>query len=206
MTVSWQGVTKTFPSGDSARGGCTIHCADATVDAGQACLIKGASGQGKSTMMAMIGGLLPVTSGHITIAHGHGDRDPEQARREGLVAYAFQYPFLTPYFAVWENVALCAEAEIAYQLLASCGMADLANQQASTLSGGQQQRVAVVRAVASRPAVLLADEPTASLDDDNRWAVEKLLQDYLDDGGTIIMASHQPIDLPHLSVTVEATR
>jgi len=74
------------------------------------------------------------------------------------------------------------------------------------LSGGQQQRVAVVRAVASRPAVLLADEPTASLDDDNRWAVEKLLQDYLDDGGTIIMASHQPIDLPHLSVTVEATR
>ena len=192
MTVSWQGVTKTFPSGDSARGGCTIHCADATVDAGQACLIKGASGQGKSTMMAMIG--------------GHGDRDPEQARREGLVAYAFQYPFLTPYFTVWENVALCAEAEIAYQLLASCGMADLANQQASTLSGGQQQRVAVVRAVASRPAVLLADEPTASLDDDNRWAVEKLLQDYLDDGGTIIMASHQPIDLPHLSVTVEATR
>ncbi|AEW84434.1 ATP-binding cassette domain-containing protein [Cutibacterium acnes] len=187
-------------------GGCTIHCADATVDAGQACLIKGASGQGKSTMMAMIGGLLPVTSGHITIAHGHGDRDPEQARREGLVAYAFQYPFLTPYFTVWENVALCAEAEIAYQLLASCGMADLANQQASTLSGGQQQRVAVVRAVASRPAVLLADEPTASLDDDNRWAVEKLLQDYLDDGGTIIMASHQPIDLPHLSVTVEATR
>ena len=171
MTVSWQGVTKTFPSGDSARGGgCTIHCADATVDAGQACLIKGASGQGKSTMMAMIGGLLPVTSGHITIAHGHGDRDPEQARREGLVAYAFQYPFLTPYFTVWE------------------------------------QRVAVVRAVASRPAVLLADEPTASLDDDNRWAVEKLLQDYLDDGGTIIMASHQPIDLPHLSVTVEATR
>ena len=120
MTVSWQGVTKTFPSGDSARGGCTIHCADATVDAGQACLIKGASGQGKSTMMAMIGGLLPVTSGHITIAHGHGDRDPEQARREGLVAYAFQYPFLTPYFTVWENVALCAEAEIAYQLLASC--------------------------------------------------------------------------------------
>ncbi len=159
-----------------------------------------------STMMAMIGGLLPVTSGHITIAHGHGDRDPEQARREGLVAYAFQYPFLTPYFTVWENVALCAEAEIAYQLLPSCGMADLANQQASTLSGGQQQRVAVVRAVASRPAVLLADEPTASLDDDNRWAVEKLLQDYLDDGGTIIMASHQPIDLPHLSVTVEATR
>lgn len=151
MTVSWQGVTKTFPSGDSARGGCTIHCADATVDAGQACLIKGASGQGKSTMMAMIGGLLPVTSGHITIAHGHGDRDPEQARREGLVAYAFQYPFLTPYFTVWENVALCAEAEIAYQLLASCGMADLANQQASTLSGGQQQRVAVVRAVRRGP-------------------------------------------------------
>src|SRR5450759_1973020 len=98
MPVSWQGVTKTFPSGDSARGGCTIHRADANVDSGQACLIKRAAGQDKSTMMAMIGGLLPVTSGHITIAHGHGDRDPEQARREGLVAYAFQYPFLTPYF------------------------------------------------------------------------------------------------------------
>ena len=100
MTVSWQGVTKTFPSGDSARGGCTIHCADATVDAGQACLIKGASGQGKSTMMAMIGGLLPVTSGHITIAHGHGDRDPEQARREGLVAVSYTHLTLPTIYSV----------------------------------------------------------------------------------------------------------
>lgn len=107
MTVSWQGVTKTFPSGDSARGGCTIHCADATVDAGQACLIKGASGQGKSTMMAMIGGLLPVTSGHITIAHGHGDRDPEQARREGLVAYAFS-THSSPRTSLSGRTSLCA--------------------------------------------------------------------------------------------------
>ena len=206
MTVSWQGVTKTFPSGDSARGGCTIHCADATVDAGQACLIKGASGQGKSTMMAMIGGLLPVSSGHITVAHDGDDLDPIDARRAGLVAYAFQYPFLTPYLTVFENAALCADSEEANQLLMSCGMADLVDQQASTLSGGQQQRVAVVRALASKPAVLLADEPTASLDDDNRSAVEKLLQEYLDDGGTIVMASHQAIDFPHLSVEVEATR
>ncbi|MDU7817484.1 MAG: ATP-binding cassette domain-containing protein, partial [Bacillota bacterium] len=105
-----------------------------------------------------------------------------------------------------QNAALCADTEVAHQLLASCGMGDLVGQQASTLSGGQQQRVAVVRALASKPAVLLADEPTASLDDDNRSAVEKLLQEYLDDGGTIVMASHQPIDFPHLSVEVEATR
>ncbi|WCC79586.1 ATP-binding cassette domain-containing protein [Cutibacterium equinum] len=206
MTISWQGVTKTFPSGDSARGGCTIHCADATVEAGQACLIKGASGQGKSTMMAMIGGLLPVSSGHITITHDGDDLDPSDARRADLVAYAFQYPFLTPYLTVFENAALCADPEVASRLLMSCGMADLSDQQANTLSGGQQQRVAVVRALASQPAVLLADEPMASLDDDNRLAVEQLLQKYLDDGGTIIMASHQPTDLPHLSVEVEATR
>ena len=139
---------------------------------------------------------LPVTSGHITIDHGHGDLDPEQARRDGLVAYAFQYPFLTPYLTVRENAALCADVEVAYQLLASCGMADLADQRASTLSGGQQQRVAVVRAVASRhPLTTTIGGPWRNCFR-TTWMT----------GGTIVMASHQPIDLPHVSVTVEATR
>lgn len=164
-----------------------IYCVDVIVDVGQVCFIKGVFGQGKLIMMVMIGGLFLVMSGYIIIVYGYGDCDFEQVCCEGLVVYVFQYLFFILYFIVWENVVLCVEVEIVYQLLVFCGMVDLVNQQVSMLFGGQQQWVVVVWVVVLWFVVLLVDELMVFFDDDNWWVVEKLFQDYLDDGGMIIM-------------------
>ncbi|WP_231925737.1 ABC transporter ATP-binding protein [Micromonospora echinofusca] len=179
--------------------------ADLTVASGQSVAITGPSGSGKTSLVLCLAGLLPVAQGSIHISATKltglraGDRAALRLSRIGVV---YQFGELLPELAPVENVALpallagvkTAEAyERAGKLLADLGVAELAEAQTATLSGGERQRVAVARALVTRPAVVLADEPTGALDETATDLVADLLyalpRKY---GYALVVVTHNP--------------
>lgn len=171
-------LTRTYGSGPGAvpalRG---VSC---TLRPGMQVALTGPSGSGKSTLLHLLAGLDTPTSG--TIAWPGLDGSP--AGRPGLVGMVFQGPSLLPPLDVTENIALplllagCAEPharERATAALHDVGLDELAARLPEELSGGQAQRVAVARALATRPQVILADEPTGQLDSAHAAQVVALL-------------------------------
>ena len=172
--------------------------------ASESALLSGGSGAGKSTLLWIIAGLLRAKSGAIEVAGqridamGEADRDRVRARRIGLV---FQTHHLLPDFTAEQNVALALMAAgeperthlpRARELLHSLGI-DRPAASVAELSVGQQQRVAVARAIACRPALVIADEPTASLDTDSANDAMDLIQRACRDAGAALLcASHDP--------------
>ncbi len=174
-------VTKTYQV-----GGNTIKAVDEVslgVEAGQFVGLVGPSGSGKTTMLAMLAGLLTPTDGSIMI---NGQelakmKEAERARfRRDRVGFTFQASNLVPYLTVRENVELMlklnhkldrAGKEQAEELLVKLGLGDRMQNLPSQLSGGQQQRVAIARALIHNPDIVLADEPTASLDTERAFQV-----------------------------------
>jgi putative ABC transport system ATP-binding protein len=138
--------------------------------------LVGPSGSGKTTMLAMLAGLLNPTSGEIEIAGKQLPKmgEAERTRFRGhAIGFAFQAHNLVPYLTALENVQLMLRLNHkldrhgkarAAELLARLGLGDRLNSYPSQLSGGQQQRVAIARALIHEPELVLADEPTASLD------------------------------------------
>ncbi|CAG0934246.1 sulfate transport system ATP-binding protein [Thermoflexales bacterium] len=174
-------VTKTYKS-DSG----TINAVDGvslTVKAGEFVALVGPSGSGKTTMLAMLAALLKPTSGGIFI-DGHdltkmNEGERAQFRRE-KIGFTFQANNLVPYLTAQENVELMLRLngrfdrksrERSNDLLARLGLAERLKNLPSQLSGGQQQRVAIARALIHNPSVVLADEPTASLDTERAFQV-----------------------------------
>jgi putative ABC transport system ATP-binding protein len=160
-----------------ASGGRGVDVlADVSLDvpAGQFLAIAGPSGSGKSTLLGLIAGLDQPTSGRIEVAGVEItalDEDALARFRRDHVGYVFQSFHLLPTLTAQENVAVPLElsgdagaAARAATLLAEVGLAERAHHYPVQLSGGEQQRVAVARAMARRPALLLADEPTGNLD------------------------------------------
>ena len=152
-----------------------------TVEAAQTVSIVGPSGSGKTTLLNLIGGLDRPSSGKVMLDRTNlgSLRDGELARiRNTRIGFVFQLHYLLPQCTVLENVllptlAMCkSKVEIhsdrmrALELLEQTGMKDLCESRPGQLSGGQRQRVAVVRALINKPDILLADEPTGSLDAD----------------------------------------
>jgi len=166
--------------------------------------IVGPSGCGKSTLLSLMGGLDRPTSGHV---YGAGlplgelpDRDLSDYRLQ-RVSTIFQTFNLIPSMTVEDNVALpltLAGVELeerrkrARHLLALVGLEDRARTRAGRLSGGEQQKVAVARALANRPGLLLADEPTGSLDSTAGEGVLELLYDLNRRGATVVLVTHDP--------------
>ena len=177
-----------------------------TIDVGPAefVAIVGPSGCGKSTLLSLMGGLDRPTSGHV---YGAGlplgelsDRDISDYRLQ-RVSTIFQTFNLIPSMTVEDNVALpltLAGVEIeerrkrARHLLALVGLEERRRTRAGRLSGGEQQKVAVARALANRPGLLLADEPTGSLDSTAGESVLSLLQDLNRRGATVVLVTHDP--------------
>ncbi|HEX5054247.1 MAG TPA: ABC transporter ATP-binding protein [Planctomycetota bacterium] len=185
--VAMRNVHKSVHEGGTVRP--VLAGVDLTVDAGEAVAILGRSGSGKSTLLNLIAGIDDVDAGAIRTAGVDVVAAGERARaalRAQKIGFVFQSFHLLPTLTVAENIALPLElaghaaagtgARVA-ELLARIGLADRAHAWPEVLSGGEQQRVAVGRALATRPCVLLCDEPTGNLDDSSARDVLALLDE-----------------------------
>ena len=175
------------------------------VDRGQIALIIGPSGSGKSTLLSMLGCILRPTSGAIMLegeeVSALPDRDLPEIRRNSF-GFVFQAFHLFPFLTARENVETALRLHRtprqtrrtkAIELLARCGLEERANFYPGSLSGGEKQRVAIARALVADPKILLADEPTASLDSANGDAVFAMLRRFANETGkAVVMASHDP--------------
>jgi putative ABC transport system ATP-binding protein len=171
------------------------------VPAGQFLAIAGPSGSGKSTLLGLIAGLDQPTAGRIEVAGVDItglDEDGLARFRRDHVGYVFQSFHLLPTLTAQENVAVPLEladeagaAARAAALLAEVGLAERAHHYPVQLSGGEQQRVAVARAMARRPALLLADEPTGNLDSaTGKQIIELLVGMNRRLGSTLVLVTH----------------
>ena len=166
--------------------------------------ITGPSGSGKSSLLYLLGLLDLPTEGEVLIGGKSTTTMSEDERakvRLSNLGFVFQFHFLLPEFSLTENVALPMRAlgvlsdgeirECAEGLLGSLGLADHRNKRPDQISGGQRQRVAVARALANEPPVLLADEPTGSLDSKSSAQVFDLLRSLVDERGkTVVAVTH----------------
>lgn len=173
----------TFRNGDEMTE--VLRDVDLVLEPGELAALLGASGSGKSTLLSIVGLLLRPTTGSLEIAGSRVDTlsDAERALfRNQRLGFIFQFHHLLPDFTATENVAFPAAAPAggmsaamrsrARELLARVGLADRMDFPATRLSGGQKQRVAIARALMNKPQLILADEPTGSLD---RVAAEQVL-------------------------------
>ena len=189
------------------RGAERITALDAvgfSLDAGEFVGISGPSGSGKTTLLNVVGALQRPTEGHVALdgqdLYGLSDRTRARLRNE-KVGFIFQTYHLHPMLTVRQNVELPFAfgkrrhgegRPAANRMLEALGLAELAGARAGDLSSGQKQRVVVARALATAPALVLADEPTANLDEENaRLVVDALWQASHDHGATVLMVSHQ---------------
>jgi putative ABC transport system ATP-binding protein len=179
------GVTKTYGRGHTAV--TALRDARLEVMPGELVAVVGPSGSGKSTLLAIVGGLLTPDSGTVHVGGSDVTALPRGARaayRAAKVGFVFQSLNLVPFLTARENLLLMASLariprQVARQradsLLTELGLAGRERALPSGLSGGEQQRVAIARALIHQPTILLADEPTASLDTERGQAVARLL-------------------------------
>lgn len=197
-----EGVTKVFLTDEVETHALSgIHL---EINAGEYVAIAGPSGCGKSTLLSILGLLDSPSDGHYWLnAKPVQDLNlSERARiRNREIGFIFQSFNLIGDLTVYENVELpltyrgmkAAERKaLVNEALEKVGMAHRAKHLPSQLSGGQQQRVAVARALAGKPLILLADEPTGNLDSKNGEAVMDLLSNLHKEGATICMVTHDP--------------
>lgn len=171
-------------------------------DRGEFAAIVGPSGSGKSTLIHLIAGLDVPDKGRVIVGDVEVSSMGESARaawRRRNVGIVFQFLHLVPVLTALENVVLPMELagvprgerrKHALDLLGFVGLEGKAGRLPAELSGGEQQRVAIARALAADPPLLLADEPTANLDSENKWRVVSLLREASRKGKTVIFTTH----------------
>ncbi len=176
-----------------------------SIQDGEFTSLVGPSGSGKTTLLQLIGLLDQPTSGSIYINGKDAtglNRDQRADLRKGTIGFVFQFFALIPTLNAYENVELplllanmksAERKERVTEMLEAVGLTDRAHHRPDQLSGGQQQRVAVARALAIRPSLVLADEPTANLDTENGRQVMEIMQKLNQETGTtFVFATHDP--------------
>jgi putative ABC transport system ATP-binding protein len=201
--IELKGVTRTYGSGPTAAA--ALRGVSLTVGEGQLVALRGRSGSGKTTLLNIIGGLDRADSGTVRVdgqdVTAMSERDRVRLRRD-TVTYIFQSFGLLPVLSAAENVGVPlrisrtapkAREERVAAMLALVGLDGHARHRPGELSGGQQQRVAIARALATRPRLLLADEPTGQLDADSGKQIMRLLLSVVrSEGVTALIATHDP--------------
>jgi putative ABC transport system ATP-binding protein len=201
LVVKVEGVTKVYGAGETAVH--ALRGVSLEIEQGEFVAIMGASGSGKTTLLNILGCMDIPTQGDYWIRNLNvAELDEEQLSvvRSQLIGFVFQSFNLIPRTSAVNNVELPlayqgvpmhARRERARQALASVGLADRAGHEPHELSGGQQQRVAIARALVTRPAMLLADEPTGALDTQSTAEILELLHEINRGGATVIVITHE---------------
>ncbi len=203
MLCELRDVRKVYPMGDLeviALKGVTVG-----ISAGEFTVFAGPSGSGKSTILNLIGCLDRPTSGTVLLEGkdvgkmGDGELGRERAARIGFIFQSFN---LIPVLTAAENVDLALrlaginedrQARVE-RAMKDVGLQDYMNRRPSQLSGGQQQRVAIARALVKRPALVIADEPTANLDSQNATGILDLMREMNErEGATFLFSTHDPM-------------
>jgi putative ABC transport system ATP-binding protein len=202
-----RGLAKTFETGQVAVH--ALRGVDLEVGEGEFMAIVGPSGSGKTTLLNLVGALDVASGGELQVL---GRRLAELKRRERAelrlrsIGFVFQAYNLVPVLTALENVEFVLELQgrgrerrsQALGVLQDLGLGKLAHRRPRELSGGQQQRVAVARAVAARPRLVLADEPTANLDGENAEILMHMMRDLREKlGMTFIFSTHDPRVVAH---------
>ncbi len=196
-------VFKTYP--DAQRERSVLCGVSAAFERGEYAAILGRSGSGKSTLLNLLGGIDLPTKGAICFQGRNVSKLNEQRRtlfRRKHIGFVFQFFNLIPTLTVFENLMLCLDLNgidrktgraRVEELLDQLELLDRADSFPDRLSGGEQQRVAVARAIAHRPSLVLADEPTGNLDRETERVVLSLLRDMPQyENTTLIAATHSP--------------
>jgi lipoprotein-releasing system ATP-binding protein len=203
MLVELRNVEKSYRTGAEAL--TVLRGISLEVEAGRVVSVTGESGSGKSTLLNVIGGLDRPDGGSVVVGGHRVDalsEDQITRYRSREIGFVFQFHYLLRDFTALENVSLPAiiagesrktARERAAALLADVNLSQRMDHLPSELSGGERQRVAVARSLVNDPLLLLADEPTGNLDEDNSRLVQDLLFRVVRDrGSTLILVTHDP--------------
>jgi len=201
--VKIENVTRVFKTGKIETQ--ALRGVSLTIENGEFTALVGPSGSGKTTLLQMIGCLDQPTSGKVYINGKEVSRLNRNQRadmRRGTIGFIFQFFALIPTLSAYENVEMplllagnhgTERRERVTQLLESVGLSDRAHHRPDQLSGGEQQRVAIARALATKPTLILADEPTANLDTTNgQQVMETMTRLNQETGVTFVFATHDP--------------
>lgn len=196
--ISIKDVTKVFGAGEKE---CyALSHINLEIQTGEFAMILGNSGSGKTTLINLIGGLDSVTDGNIFVDEenitGMSAKEKAQYRNE-KIGYIFQNYQLLPALTVEENICMPlmirnkkVDTNFIEDLMNKLGILDCRNKLPSELSGGEQQRTAIARALATKPQIILADEPTGNLDSENGEKVISLIKELKLPTQTVIMITH----------------
>jgi putative ABC transport system ATP-binding protein len=212
--IECRGVAKTYRQG--AVDVPALRGVDLDIAPGDFATLSGPSGSGKTTLLSLIGGLDRPTAGQICV----GGADITRMSKDELadlrlhkIGFVFQTYSLVPVLSAQENVEFILEllgrpgrerAALAKEALGEVGLSGLEDRRPARLSGGQQQRVAVARALAPKPAIVLADEPTANLDSKNAEELIALMADLNAKSGiTFLIATHDARVIAHARRRIE---
>ena len=203
MTIAAHCLSLSKIYGDGDTRVTALDAVDVEITAQQFTAIMGPSGSGKTTLMHCLAGLDSVSSGQVWIGDTDlsqlSDKDLTRLRRDS-VGFVFQAFNLVPTLTALENITLPMDIagrkpdqEWLDTVITTVGLGDRLKHRPSELSGGQQQRVACARALASRPTIVFADEPTGNLDSKSGAEVLGVLRKSVDEfGQTIVMVTHDP--------------
>jgi len=192
-------VTKAFPG--PADKIVALNNVSMTISPGELLVIRGPSGCGKSTLLLTAAGLLRPDEGEVIydgLGHIYDIGHDERSRwRAEFIGFVFQQYHLIPYLTVKENI-ITPTLSLSHdnadlrgeELIKRFGLTDRTEHIPSQLSSGERQRVALTRALLNNPGIIMADEPTGNLDDENAHIVLKHLSDYVSDGGSVLLVTH----------------